>query len=60
MPETGLSEAEMEVTPQMIEAGLHHLLRFHPNRCDDEDTVIALCRAMVLVRHSPPSSLLVD
>ena len=35
-----------EVTPEMIDAGLAHLLRFHRERDDDEDVVTRLYRAM--------------
>jgi hypothetical protein len=57
-PEAGAPGDEIEVTPEMIEAGLYHLLRFHPNRRDDEDTVVALYRAMVMAerKHLRPSS----
>lgn len=39
---------EIEITPEMIEAGLSPLLRFNRERVDDEATVIQIFRAMIL------------
>jgi hypothetical protein len=39
---------EIDVTPAMIEAGLSHLLGFHPSRSNDEDVVTNMYRAMHL------------
>lgn len=37
------SEDEIKVTPEMIEAGLPHLYRYHPDRgVDAEDSVKAI------------------
>lgn len=42
-----VSKDEIEVTPEMAEAGLLHLYRYHPETgVDDEDTVVAIYRAM--------------
>jgi hypothetical protein len=44
---------EIEVTPEMVEAGLHHLLKFNPYRgSDDERTVGEIFRAMERARKS--------
>lgn len=43
------SEDEIEVTPEMIDAGLVHLYRYHPeNGVGDAETIIAIYRAMRL------------
>jgi hypothetical protein len=55
-PEAGAPGDEIEVTPEMLEVGLLQLLMWNPNRCNEEDTVIALYQAMVLARRSPPTS----
>ena len=39
-----------ELTPQMIEAGVAHLARFHRDRNNEEDIVADIYRAMVLAR----------
>jgi len=43
---------EIEVTPEMIEAGLPHLYRYHPERgVDEEETIIRIFRAMLCVER---------
>lgn len=49
--------AEIEITPEMIEAGLPHLYRYHPDRgVSDEESVKAIFRAMCEARSvkDPP------
>jgi hypothetical protein len=44
---TKTKEDEIEVTPEMIEAGLTYLYRYHPEKgLNDEDTVAAIYREM--------------
>ena len=43
-------KGEIEVTPEMIEAGVPHLARYHPDRGEDaEDSVKAIFIAMYRV-----------
>lgn len=50
---TGAPETEIEITPEMIEAGLHHLLSFNQYRgSDDEQTVSEIFRAMTRAARS--------
>ena len=42
-----LEVQEIEVTPEMIEAGVLHLYRYHPETgVDDEETVTRIFQAM--------------
>jgi hypothetical protein len=42
---------EPEVTPEMIEAGVVPLLRYHPDRRSEDDTVVEIFKAMVAARN---------
>lgn len=51
---------EIEITPEMIEAGLWHALRFDPESSTERDyerIVIDLFRAMLAVRKSAAEGL---
>jgi len=46
---------EIEVTPAMIEAGVAHLYRYHPDRgVSDEETVRLIFQAMLSCSRRSP------
>jgi ribosomal protein S19 len=47
---SAMAHAEIEITPEMIEAGLVHLLRFHRERGHDEEIIRQIYRAMIIAR----------
>jgi hypothetical protein len=50
MPETGLSETEVEVTPAMIEAGVVELCGYDPEHSDRREMVAAILQAALASR----------
>lgn len=51
--EKGQAGVEVEITPEMIEAGLEHLHRYNPDRgVNAEDTVTRIFWAMTFVSKS--------
>lgn len=58
MPRERQSPTEIEITPAMIEAGLGHLYRYHPDRgVDAEDTVGLIFQLMLSCYRRDPSEL---
>lgn len=48
---------EIEITPEMIEAGERHLFRYHPDHgLDSEKTVTLVFRAMLEAHSSSPAA----
>ena len=60
MPDPGSSdkaECEIEITPEMIEAGLMHLYRYHPDTgVGDKETVVRIFVAMKSLCPRIPSA----
>jgi hypothetical protein len=48
---------EIEITPEMIDAGVEHLYRFHHEQNEGEEIVVKIFRAMVLARQVSPRPL---
>ena len=45
---------DIEITPEMIEAGLEHLYRYHPDSgVNDTDTVVAILRVFSAALNDP-------
>lgn len=48
----GITSPEIVITAEMIEAGLHHLFAFHPERgVGDDETVRRIFAAMLSARR---------
>ena len=55
MPRERQSPTEIEITPEMIDAGLEHLYRYHHDRgVNDEDTVKFIFQAMLSCYRRDP------
>jgi hypothetical protein len=53
MPDRSTKPTEIEITLAMIEAGLPHLYRYHPDKgMDDEETVEAIYWTMFSIYAS--------
>jgi hypothetical protein len=46
-----IPETAPEITPEMIEAGVVPLLRYHPDRRSEDDTVVEIFKAMTAARN---------
>jgi len=51
-PEMPTDSEKIEVTPEMIEAGVLPLLRYHPDRNSEDDIVREIYRAMAAVSRN--------
>ena len=45
--------ADAEITPEMIEAGVIPLLRYHPDRASEDEVVVEIFRSMMAARKNP-------
>jgi hypothetical protein len=43
----------VEITPEMVEAGVVPLLRYHPDRASEDDIVVEIFRSMLAASKSP-------
>ena len=53
--EAGAPETEIEITPEMIEAGAMILCRFHPGEDLEDEVACEIWRAMGAARRNPGS-----